>query len=317
MAAHSSAPFDRALAGLLALLDGAEPGERLPSITVCARQMQVSLKTMWRAAHRLKEEGALLSFPGRGMQKPGFESRISKPPARKERRWERLARRLENDIINGTFEQEKNLPSLKELSHQYGCCYTSIKQACTHLTATRRLQRQNKRFFVNSFIRNTVRKTIVLITRGNPKAPGFFNITRDFIQRFEYICQKKGFALHVILYGYSNRSLVLADERDAHFLRNTENPALFGFVALTTGLDDLDWQSTLLWLQKFRVPVVVCSDDESFIKRYKKVQPATFFVTLKNNALSGSVVARHLLDLRRQPTETRVLADQLYGLEHS
>jgi DNA-binding LacI/PurR family transcriptional regulator/DNA-binding transcriptional regulator YhcF (GntR family) len=136
----------------------------LPALSTLAAEAGVSRITMWKAVHKVQQQGRLIVVP-RGkisLSTRGSEPKaVGSPPL-----WREAMARLIEDILNGIYGHTPGFPSLKELCARYSVSYQTMRKILLAAVGGGLLKRTGRGF---SFPQTrSIRKdsTLVFVTTG-------------------------------------------------------------------------------------------------------------------------------------------------------
>ena len=148
------------------------PGEYLPPVSRLARQAGVSYVTMWKAVTSLKQRSILSGRPGHRLTIAG-EPPPSSPGLNAGAMvdlwstWRKVADDVHRDILQGTFQPGKPLPSQKELAAHYRVSTGSIRKALRHLCAQAAVVPRKKGYAVRPLGADRSSVKLVLLLYGH------------------------------------------------------------------------------------------------------------------------------------------------------
>ncbi|MDD5673437.1 MAG: GntR family transcriptional regulator [Chitinivibrionales bacterium] len=184
--------------------------DQLPRIRTLAKDAGVSVTSMQRALKRLQAEGVIV------VQSRRWGARIANAasakdeilvqaaplsPAEKpsEYRWEKIRRRLAEDVLNGTYKESRKLPTVKELGLQYGDCYRTIAKALRALADSGMIREYGNHYAVTPLLAPS-RTTIYLFVH-EILLPAHLNYQderrRDFLRLLEVACKDRSLTLKI------------------------------------------------------------------------------------------------------------------------
>ncbi|MDD5675599.1 MAG: GntR family transcriptional regulator, partial [Chitinivibrionales bacterium] len=111
--------------------------DQLPPVRTLVPETGFSATTLKRALKRLQNEGVILvKSPRYGATIAGAVCKQADAPAKeiplsilenpREFRWEKIRRRVAEDVLNRTYKENQKLPGHKELCLRYGDCYRTV-----------------------------------------------------------------------------------------------------------------------------------------------------------------------------------------------
>ena len=137
-------------------------GDRLPAMEQLAREAGVSLVSMWRAARSVAEQGLIHIRPRKGIYAGPADAgkRSAMRP-----NVDAIVRLLLADCLEGRFDNEPALPSVKELMSIYGTGYRTMTAALGRLIADGSIEHRQRRYLpLRRVAGKTGSATILLIT---------------------------------------------------------------------------------------------------------------------------------------------------------
>ena len=123
-----------------------KPGTYLPSLQELARQSGVSRATMAKATKIWAKLGRVVAVKGKKLFVPATSRSETGFAAPGEQKWERLRRRIEQDILSGHFAPGSPLPFYQQLQNRYGICFATLKKALVALEQDRVIAIDKKRY---------------------------------------------------------------------------------------------------------------------------------------------------------------------------
>jgi DNA-binding transcriptional regulator YhcF (GntR family) len=245
--------LDAAVAHLRRLVSGAaRSGQgRLPPLRAIAAAAGVSYVTASRALAYLTREGVLSARPGQGIAVPAARpalgaqsaatpSRASAPqgrPVRRALRWNSLADRLEQEILQGRHDNAASLPSLKELAAAHAANYRTVRKALDRLAERRIVEPYHRTCRVCRHPARRGRGTVVLVARANTggRQQVFDARTANQLRVLEGQCAQVGVDLQTAPVVYRGEQLAAADGAPG-FGDIVRERTVLGFVAWTMGM---------------------------------------------------------------------------------
>ncbi|MBD3243219.1 MAG: GntR family transcriptional regulator [Chitinivibrionales bacterium] len=267
-------------------------GQRLPSLQVMAFEAGVSLVTMHKAVRQACREGVVHSVPGKGVfagekGECGPAVTVAPTPAH---RWQRIRARIEADMLGGQFG-ESALPGTAELGQRYGACYRTVRKALRSLQSEGLLEVRRKRYVQTRrhFHRPTAR--VVLISRrytsDNPLPAQTRYAHANWF--FEQECLLRNIVLQKVQYRYRGDCLV-CDRASKRLLDGPGLENVLGYVLITSGLREMDFENLLRTLDRRQKPVVI-HDPDGFVGPHRRI--VRFYGS--DSATAGAHVAHYLL----------------------
>jgi len=112
-----------------------DSGQRFPGMKVIARQVGVSLVSVWKAVQRMKTAGLVTARPRAGIRPVKERSaRAEMAPAGKSdagprMKARRIATCIRSDVLRASLPSGEAFPSYKELCRRYQCDYRTARKA--------------------------------------------------------------------------------------------------------------------------------------------------------------------------------------------
>jgi DNA-binding transcriptional regulator YhcF (GntR family) len=165
-------------------LDSAGP-YLLPSLRTLAKIAGMSAFPITAAVKTLKTKGMVTTLPGRyGTWIAGhepLESGASGMPRLSGHRSETMLQQIRNDIILDNFNQNTQLPSIKELCAQYNADFRTLKKAMARLVSEQFIQPYKRTFRISYPAPIKASAKIVLIVSQAPEGTlQFANTARGY-----------------------------------------------------------------------------------------------------------------------------------------
>jgi DNA-binding transcriptional regulator YhcF (GntR family) len=145
---------------------------RMPPLRLLASEAGVSLSTMFRAAHELRDDGHLLVVGRGGMVVCGGERtatsihdpapRFAQPIRTSPTAAELVRRRLSEELFDGSIRPGGQLPACKELSQRYGVSAATMRKALGALVDEGRLVRSGKQYALK-VVPTAPNRTVLLV----------------------------------------------------------------------------------------------------------------------------------------------------------
>ncbi|MDD5674985.1 MAG: substrate-binding domain-containing protein [Chitinivibrionales bacterium] len=238
--------------------------DAFPPIRALALRAGVSTMSMQRAVELMKTEGKITvtgkgggatiqrAHPSFAQNRPGKGS-LTIELGRREYRWVKTARLISEDILNGTYKENRRLPTLKELHLRFGDCYYTLVKAMQALSASGLVREAGNGYAVTPLAR-PVRTTLYLFAH-KIILPAHLNIQderhRDFLRLVEVEC--KNHSLNLKIAGGDSLD-------DPEFVREYKGRALGSIVW------GAYWENTtfLNTLMSFKHPIAIVDDAEKY-----------------------------------------------------
>jgi DNA-binding LacI/PurR family transcriptional regulator len=187
----------------------AEGKATLPPIGVIAEQCGISYRTVWKAVHGFRREGALI-VASQGLHLTGASSptAAAAPPERERGpdsplpRWAQVKEMVATDLIAGKYPAGSLLPSYKELCRSYGTCLVTMRKALHPFFAAGRLTSEKRRIRVYQHPSRTALSSIVFIapTGEMTTLSGYTPRSAEMWRAIETECARYNIALLIHSY---------------------------------------------------------------------------------------------------------------------
>jgi DNA-binding transcriptional regulator YhcF (GntR family) len=146
-----------------------EAGQRLPILSMLAANARVSKNSMWKAVGLAAQKNLLTVM--RGGHIIAGDNRASRRDLKLSitdvsTQSARQQLRLESDIINGNYNAEGVLPSIKELQSRYGVCGTTIRKILRSLCRQGIIIQERRSYYPAHTHRDRPRSTVLIISDG-------------------------------------------------------------------------------------------------------------------------------------------------------
>ncbi|MBD3321522.1 MAG: hypothetical protein GF350_10555 [Chitinivibrionales bacterium] len=281
--------------------------EFLPPIAVLAKDAGVSVVTMWKAVNVLKNEGVLLGVHGQRYRIshqaaeycPHIEDTIltiDTQPSSKGFLWERIAQRVERDVLNGYYPVNQPFPSFKELQHRYNCTFTTCKKACEYLCVRGVIVPCNKTYMVPQVSARQSGSRIVLIIFSNIREEYKLEIlNEDLLRGLEAECSRAYVKLDISGYFMQNDRLSWIDLYGKSG-GPQDSPDTLGYLFVVVS-PEIDPQIIIRYLTHFEKPVAVLDLVGGWeMAQFLRKRDFRFFSAAVSSR-PGEEVARYLLNL--------------------
>lgn len=293
-------PFEKAVSYLRdRTAECQERGQtHLESISELACLAGVSYVTMWKAVRRLREDSCISITRDRHlvvgelsphMLPSGTEPKPATQSARP--KWQRLAVRLYQDILNGRYGGDAPLPQIKQLLVRYGVSYPTMRKALLKLSDDGILIEQGTSIAIATQKRPRYRRgTIIMVHRRLPEAD------RGIMRAIHSQCARDGLRLEMVSYTYkkgrvfSNRGTLYPD-----FAGRND---IVGVLVLANALEGIDFFRLTANILKRKLPVAVLDESGWVSLRFRKscnplLRVFTFACTSRCGYLLGTQLIRH------------------------
>jgi DNA-binding LacI/PurR family transcriptional regulator len=276
---------------------------RLPTISVLAREGQVSPVTMMRAVQKLRQDGVLSVKRGGGIHvcesadsQASFQLPESPKGSQPELKWERLIVRIELDISRGKYRFGSALPSLKELSVGYGVSFRTLKKALREMEDRSNLLPYKRTYQIPILSTSHYSNTVVLI--GNIDTfftPMLYNPrTRDFIRALEDAVTEAGLRLRIV----SHREHESSDlNRRRAYTEQLSDWSVLGFLVYPMGITPSDMSILIDSLLRFKKPISVLDESDELNDLSLRAKDNVKLFTVATTERSGYDVGRYLSSL--------------------
>lgn len=215
-------------------------------------------------------------------------------------KWQRLANRLEEDILSGTFGPGQPLPSAKELTGRYGVCHKTLRKATNELLGRRVLVPHGRTYRTGVFAPPSRQSAVVLIARGNRSGNLALTTpsTQEAVRALERACSQHGLKLSIHTCYWTGQSMVAPRSVIASLHRALHGIPILGVMLWTGGLRPEYAREMTTELSSLVVPTAVLADEASSVLPRQGGRRGRIrqFRTGANEA-AGATVARHLLAL--------------------
>ncbi|MBD3241741.1 MAG: GntR family transcriptional regulator [Chitinivibrionales bacterium] len=286
---------ERAREWLESMLTDCRRGGRaqLPTLRDMARLAGVSYGTMAAVVRECKLAGAIRSAGRRGLFVAGVDSPEPAVPPAASSRWQRAARQIETDIVNGTFAPGEQLPSYKELESRYRANFRTLKRALGSLREEGLVREDGRRFAVPRPTYSPMRNTIALVNWIGVSSRGRDSLPPRILEHYRSLeaeCSLSGVGLDVV----SQQEITLTPGAASRRL----GAGTLGCLVWTAYMDPGQVHRTLSALPS-GMPVALL--DESGTFRGSELAPVVRgpfrFFTLGTSVHDGTIVGRYLAGL--------------------
>ncbi|MFP4417403.1 MAG: GntR family transcriptional regulator [Chitinispirillaceae bacterium] len=209
-------------------------GDTLPSIRNLASSAGVSTVPIWKAIHKLSEEGILEVIHGSGTRVRSSTTSVC-PPEDIRKGWLGLRDRIHRDIIDGLYPPGSMMPSLKELRMHYGVSYPTIRKALDNLIAENVITAEHRTFRVASYTTCKKHASIVLLGWADPPLDLQTRTPwgEQFLRLCENICSRMSLRLRVIRYTSSGEALVFHEQGGSSSYSICDDGMVIGYLLIT------------------------------------------------------------------------------------
>lgn len=262
-----STALQKALTHLRQVVDRARCSSRrrLPTAKELAEEAGVSHPVVLKAVRILCDEGVLESRRGRGIELAGpRRMRLRDTAQRSSPRWRSLLVQLERAIHNGRYPPGTTLPSLKELSSEYGVSYRTLKRALESLVRHGSLKTELRGYAVQDIEGLHYRNSIVLITRGVREGDISEGSPRmhEQLRALERECSQRNLRLQTFIYDHEQTYLYPTER----WREITQDPAvrdsILGFIVWPTAMSPENRDALLVRLSSLERPIAALIEGE-------------------------------------------------------
>jgi len=189
-------PFSSALAHLRDIIatDAYPIGSRLPPITDLAKQASVSLVTMWKAMSALRFQGIVRSAGRKGTVVIGKAARTPAPgavdAAHSNLLWQKIASRLESDLLSGALGRTGVLPSVKQLRVHYGINHRTMQKALRSLSEARVLVPQGRTYALSARPFAALSGEVLIFIYGERDELSLKHLDAGLLRALESLCRQ-------------------------------------------------------------------------------------------------------------------------------
>ncbi|MBD3243216.1 MAG: GntR family transcriptional regulator [Chitinivibrionales bacterium] len=301
-----SVPLRRAIEHLETRIRGARRHEMLPSVASLARECGVAYVTMWKALDHLRDQGAIRARPRRGIEvlnpirPPG--SAVSPAPPRSElgTKWQRVTTALRRDLVRGFFAPGTALPSVKELTEQYGVCAATLSKALHELVEDGTLLRQRTRYVPRPALPGRPASVVLLAARGTADATVEITHPRipEYLRALEHTCSLKKVRLTIVPYDVAHGRLHDSDFVDALRARGRRCDTVLGTLVWQAGIDSRPWTDLMRLFVPLSKPIAMFDESgESSLPRVAGAGRRIRHYALGYSAQAGLQMGRYLIGL--------------------
>lgn len=275
-------------------------GSRLPPIAALAREAGVSLVTMWKAAGRLQAQGVLHSVRHTGTVVTGALTAPEPHPdaadARAQPAWEKLALRLESDMISGAFDRGRLLPSIKQLRVRYGANFRTMRKALDSLVAGKAIVACGRAYRPASQVARAKSGDILVFFYNERRELSLQHLDAGLLRIIETRCNQSGLRPVFIRYFRENGSI--------SYVNHTTGMAWHGRAGAALGclwvllFDHEMAEECCRRLLSLACPVAVLDDTaKKWFPPYFRNNRNTQFITGVPFGKAAEVMARRLIEL--------------------
>jgi DNA-binding LacI/PurR family transcriptional regulator/DNA-binding transcriptional regulator YhcF (GntR family) len=195
--------IDRALNAIRETIreQGLISGDRLPPIWQLAARLRISSTSLWKALAVAKETGLVsvvrggritagslgIALAGGGLN-PDIINTGSV--------WRRKRAELEQDIVNGDFQESGVLPSAKELQARYAVCAVTLRKMLAALVRAGMLAQNGKLYRVPLAPKKSRHRSVTVFSAGNDKGIDLqSHRVQKMVEALEYQCGRSDIGL--------------------------------------------------------------------------------------------------------------------------
>ena len=204
-------------------------GARLPNVRTLARKAVVATAAMQMAIRKLANKGLLTVENSKGTY-AGKRSIDLQIATRALIRWEQVKQFLRHDMLMGAFEDQQQLPNIRQLQKHYGVSEPTLRKAIKTLLAEGAIAKDRRKYRIVRIKQEHKITSILLISPGvtltkvkiyNDKFDGFY-------KTLESRCIRSNISL-----AYCGLTAENQNEVYAYLRKNRE---FFGYCIFATGI---------------------------------------------------------------------------------
>lgn len=257
------------------------------SLRTLARQCDVSYVTMWKAAHAVKA--------GTGPHTFENVERTQQPAPR----WRQVLSALCEDLRQGVYPPDRNLPGGAVLLDRYGVSYPTLRRALTAATEEGLLVRYKRTYRVRRLSAATPIGTVAIIAREAPQGEAHSSSYLAHMRSAEQACTRALVRPRILMCDLAlGGGYKLSAEDNAFLERLHDSPHVLGVLFLMRGIDPRNGLRLIERLVRQHTPVAVFDEGRGLVlPPHLKKNP---LVALHSHSLSeqpGQTVGRHLASL--------------------
>jgi DNA-binding transcriptional regulator YhcF (GntR family)/DNA-binding LacI/PurR family transcriptional regulator len=222
-----------------------ERGEtRLPSVSEVSRTTGVCLRTACAALKSLRDEGAVKTIRGHGVfvhdHQPVANGREDRTEPAQSSKSSTLTRTLSQDILSGGLSSRDRLPRLKEMAHQYGVTYRTLRKSLQSLVGSGLLKPDRSRFAIRRPrpSQQQFGAGVVLILPGDRNGVPDQAIPRtvDNLRSFDQECFSSGLSNEVLCWNNADGRLYSHAHGRVSVASAGKDNAVLGYVIWNVGM---------------------------------------------------------------------------------
>jgi DNA-binding FadR family transcriptional regulator len=222
------------------------PGKYLPPLGQLARSAGVGSVTMWKALQHLRANGVVagvkghpfIVLPASGTPAPRFTARDGPAPHAcvSRSKSQRVADRIEKDILGAIFPPGAMLPSIKELKSRYGCSYPTIRRTLDSLHDRSIIASVLRGYKVAKVRPPAAHTRIVFIGYSWEHGDIILSpIEEDFLHMLELACVNGNIRLDVVYFSFENDVCVFRDAATGRRYELSDTEDVLGYAYILTG----------------------------------------------------------------------------------
>jgi DNA-binding transcriptional regulator YhcF (GntR family) len=279
---------------------------QLPSIKKLASMANVSLVTMWKAAHLLKHKGTISIVHGQGIRPvarrnnqtvtvEAGQATAGSPVA--EKKWTVVKKLIFRDIVNGIYQPGEEMPTLKEMAFKYGTCFITLKKSLAALSRDNCIVPSKRTFKIVPFSKKKFRSHIIVLTRGEES--GELNTWtpwgREFMQTLDKMCAQARITVAYYIYTRKNSECIFIGENGETISDLPVNDFVLGFLVRSQSKDDLHID-LINKLTKYKKYIAVSDEGACFTPPFPYADnPKIRLFSLETSTSVGCKAAQFLL----------------------
>lgn len=271
-------------------------GSLLPTIGELSRRADVSYKTMWKAVCRAREAGVLDARAGTRLRLPQTQTPSGSLSVH-QGAMQRIVLALKDRIARGIYPPGMPLPSLKELSHDPGGNYRTVRKALDRLCEEGLCAHHGSRFLVAEDRSSQASMQVMLIRsvryphhspETTPRRAYMLHMLQDEAHRRRLVLHETHFSpLYGRMFGSG------ADMR--HASGKLDRERLLGVIVWTSGMTDQAFERLLPMLRSWGRPVMLIDETGKFASLLSTRNPPVGVIRLGDTLHEGRIVAQYLL----------------------
>ncbi len=271
-------------------------GSLLPTISELSRGADVSYKTMWKVVCGARDAGELDRRAGARLRLPQTRPIPDESPL-PSGAMQRIVLAVKDRIARGIYPPGSVLPSLKELSHDPGGNYRTVRKALDRLCDEGLCVHHGSRLLVAEDRSAQASMQVMLIRsvryphhspETTPRRAYMLHVLQDEAHRRRLVLHETHFSpLYGKMFGSG------ADMRHASGTLDRER--LLGVIVWTSGMTDQAFARLLPMLRSWGRPVMLIDETGMFASLLSTRIPPVGVIRLGDTLHEGRVVAQFLL----------------------